>query len=117
MPDPKELAQAGVHSSYVDWLQHEPESGEVFVDTGAASAVDSRKLHWSPTTQQRDELSVLMRRQVDDVKRLFERGDPDAFAANVDALVGKALSKIGVDPEKFGVSRAIIGPGDRPKDK
>jgi hypothetical protein len=113
VPEREELDKAGIHSSYRAWLTRTPEPGEVFVDTGEASAVDARKLRWSPTKEQRAKLLQLMKDQMQAVNTLFDQGKAESYGARLSGLVGKTLHDAGVeDPAKFGVSAPEAAQGE-----
>ena len=54
MPGKEGASDVEMDPSYQAWLDSKPVPGEVFVDTGEASAADSRKLRWSPSKAQRE---------------------------------------------------------------
>jgi hypothetical protein len=84
--------------SYRAWLGSNPAPGEVFVDTGEASAEDSRKLRWSPTKAQREMIKDVISHEVEAVNRLYLDDDQGSYANRMEDLVGETLRNIGVDP-------------------
>ena len=96
----------GPNDAHIEWLNSKPEPGEVLVDTGLASAVDCQKLR-PPAKADRGDLEREIARMtslVERTKELFESGNVDAEAERVNNLVAETLKKVGLDPERFGVS-------------
>jgi hypothetical protein len=96
----------GPNDAHIEWLNSNPPPGEVLVDTGLASAADCQKLR-PPVTADRGELEREIARMttlVERTKELFESGDVDAEAQRVNNAVAQTLKKVGLDPERFGVS-------------
>jgi coenzyme F420-reducing hydrogenase delta subunit len=52
-----------------------------------------------------------MKALVERTKELFESGDVDAEAQRVNNLVAETLKKVGLDPERFGVSLPEVSAG------
>jgi hypothetical protein len=84
--------------AYRAWLASKPDAGEVFVDTGEASAADSRKLRWSPTRAQRQMIRRAIEGEVANINALYQEEGQEAYAERVGVLVDEALRDVGVDP-------------------
>jgi hypothetical protein len=98
--------------AYRAWLDSNPGPGEVFVDTGEASAADSRKLRWSPTREQRKLLKTALDSEVAFVNKLYEDDTHKSYAKHVDGLVKEALLGVGVDP----VTLKLLSDGSPPQE-
>ena len=86
------------------WLKSAPPHGDAFVDTGLSRPTDSQKLRWSPSEEDRKAIRELMKESANDVKKLFEEGNPEAEAKRLNDLVAPVLKAINLDPRRFGVS-------------
>jgi hypothetical protein len=84
--------------SYRAWLGTNPAPGEVFVDTGEASAENSRKLRWSPSKEQRDLIKTVIAREIEFVNQLYQNDDQSSYADHMKVLVEDTLRNVGVDP-------------------
>ena len=89
---------AEMDPSYRAWLESNPVPGEVFVDTGEASAADSRKLRWSPTKAQREMIKKAIAVDVAMVNALYQDETEDLYAGHIEGLVEQTLRSVGVDP-------------------
>lgn len=85
-------------SSYQAWLKSDPVPGEVFVDTGEASAADSRKLRWSPSKAQRELIRNAITHEVAIVNELYKADAQESYAGHIESLVDQTLRSVGVDP-------------------
>lgn len=98
----------------VEWLNSDPPPGEVLVDTGLASAEDCQKLRHPLGTEGDLEREIAhMEMAVARTRELFETGDPAAEATRVNNVVAAALSSVGLDPERFGVSLPSASPNPK----
>ena len=77
------VSGAEMDPSYRAWLESNPVPGEVFVDTGEASAADSRKLRWSPTKAQREMIKKAIAVDVAMVDELYENETQDLYAGHL----------------------------------
>lgn len=98
MPDPEDLANSGVHASYLSWLHGRPASGEVFVDTGEASPVAVKKIIWRPGKRERDAMRAGYRADIARVNKLFREGRSQEYAERMSELAADALKSVGVNP-------------------
>ena len=94
----KRASGAKMDTSYQAWLESNPAPGEVFVDTGEASAVDSRKLLWSPSKTQREMIKEAIAHEVTHVNELYKDEAQDLYAGHIEGLVEQTLRDLGVDP-------------------
>src|SRR5215467_10019278 len=92
------VSGAKMDPSYRAWLESHPVPGEVFVDTGEASAADSRKLRWSPTKAQRETIKKAIAVDVAMVNALYQNETQDLYAVHIEGLVEQTLRHVGVDP-------------------
>jgi hypothetical protein len=91
-------SEAEPDSSYQAWLRSEPVPGEVFVDTGEASAADSRKLRWSPNKAQREMIKDAITHELAIVNELYQDDAQESYAGHIEGLVDHTLRSVGVDP-------------------
>jgi len=84
--------------AYRAWLDSNPAPGEVFVDTGEASAADSRKLRWAPTKEQLGMIKAAIGREMAIVNEMYQQNAHEAYADRVGVLVEDELRGVGVDP-------------------
>lgn len=95
----KEGVESGqMDPSYRAWLETNPAPGEVFVDTGEASAADSRKLRWSPSKEQRELIKSALAHEIDFVNQLYKDDAQSSYADHIEVLVEGTLRAVGVDP-------------------
>lgn len=98
MPEEEGPSEGGPDSSYQAWLKSNPVPGEVFVDTGEASAADSRKLRWSPNKTQRELIKSAINHEVAIVNELYKDDAQESYAGHVEGLVDQTLLSLGIDP-------------------
>jgi hypothetical protein len=98
MPEKEGARDLTMDPSYRAWLESNPAPGEVFVDTGEASAADSRKLRWDPTKEQRELIKTAIDREVAIVNERYQQDAQESYAQRVGVLVDEALREAGVDP-------------------
>lgn len=98
MPDGEPPMDAQLDPSYRAWLGSKPIPGEVFVDTGEASAMDRKKLLWTPTRPQREMIKEAISHETDMVNKLFMNDDQKSYSDHIQVLVGEALRDVKVDP-------------------
>jgi len=99
-PTPEEEGAGGAEmdSSYRAWLESGPIAGEVFVDTGEASAADSRKLRWSPNKAPREMIKDAITHELAIVNELYQSDTHESYADHIEGLVDQTLRNVGVDP-------------------
>jgi hypothetical protein len=98
MPEEEGPSGTGLDSSYQAWLKNDPVPGEVFVDTGEASAADSRKLRWSPSKAQRELIKNAITHEVAIVNELYKDDAQESYAGHIEGLVDQTLRSLGIDP-------------------
>jgi hypothetical protein len=103
---------AEMDPSYRAWLDSNPVPGEVFVDTGEASAADSRKLRWSPTKAQRETIRKAIAADVAMVNALYQDETQDVYAGHIEGLVEQTLRNVGVDPDTLASLPKVPGSQD-----
>jgi hypothetical protein len=98
MPGKEGASDAAMDPSYKAWLESKPVPGEVFVDTGEASAADSRKLRWSPSKAQREMIKDAITGEVAIVNEIYQDDVQEVYAGHIEGLVDQTLRHVGVDP-------------------
>jgi hypothetical protein len=98
MPERGDATGVEMDPSYRAWIETDPVPGEVFVDTGEASAADSRKLRWSPSKQQREMIREAITHEAAIVNELYQDEAQESYANHIEILVGETLRNVGVDP-------------------
>lgn len=100
MPDERR-GDDEMDSSYSSWLRSNPAAGEVFVETGEASAAASRKLRWSPTKLQQDLIWRAIEAETVGVNELYKDDSHAEYTKRVGLLAEEKLRGAGIDPKTF----------------
>lgn len=94
----------GPSDAHLAWLNSSPRPGEVLVDTGLSSAVDCQKLrNPSESGKGPEELDREIARMAMLMRRVRE-ADVEVEGARINDLVARTLHRVGLNPERFGVS-------------
>jgi hypothetical protein len=98
MPEEEGARDAQLDPSYRAWLGNKPIPGEVFVETGEASATDRQKLLWKPTKYQRELIKRVIDHETAMVNKLYMDQDQDSYAQRIETLVEETMRDVMVDP-------------------
>lgn len=97
---------------YTAWLRINPVPGEVFVETGEASAEDRRELCWSPTDGERALMLSATADEMARVRALNTEEAVDRYAAQAAESARAALAAAGVDTSPLRLPDAWRGMPD-----
>jgi len=114
MPDEEGSKDAQLDPFYRAWLGHNPVPGEVFVDTGEASAIDRQKLLWKPTKPQREMIKEAISHETAIMNKLYMDDAQESYAGHIEVLVDETLREVRVDPATLKRLPNVPSSSDRP---